>query len=442
MMDYNRLLGNYNTTFFSIHLFDEDLSTYIHEYVHHIQNITTPYGLMYCTSRLIYLLHIFITNPNSDLYNSVHRLWKKNKNMIEKVIKQVGVASDFDYHDGVIENIDFHRNKKVYNKYGANIIDKVTIKLRVNDDIKDIPFTVRMIKENMARLIQNHCFPQSCISKNVTYFMIEEVIEKYYPEFPINEQTVVALCDISLVADSPIHAFFNFLDYLKRFDSTQINAKFMYECVENEKMICLYGNFRITELLDWQLDKCCKAIDAFYLNFASGTQISNWIKEICCRGVEFRKNHFSFLYYVMDNSLSQLESQALFFRIVEMLGFTIEKDKNNQFKIPENIALVDFVHLIALEEYTSKIIDNRNGKTSPCSLKKFCEVYVRNDTISAGFGTRNIRTVTFDDLAGQDINSVCTAVVSDECANPFCRSIDDNLCPFTYIRRNINQANE
>ena len=180
MIDYNRLLGNYNTTFFSIHLFDEDLSTYVHEYVHHIQNITTPYGLMYYTSRLIYLLHTFITNPDSHLYNSVHRLWKKNKNMIEKVIKQVGNASNFDYHDGIIEKIEFDKNEKVYNKYGIKIIDNVTIKLRVNDDIKDVFFTVRMIKENMARLIQNHCFPQSCISKNVTYFMIEEVIKKYY----------------------------------------------------------------------------------------------------------------------------------------------------------------------------------------------------------------------------------------------------------------------
>ena len=65
MIDYNRLLGNYNTTFFSVHLFDEDISVYVHEYVHHIQNITTPYGLTYFTSRLIYLLHEFIVNPNS-----------------------------------------------------------------------------------------------------------------------------------------------------------------------------------------------------------------------------------------------------------------------------------------------------------------------------------------------------------------------------------------
>lgn len=442
MIDYNKLLGNYNTTFFSVHLFDNDISTYAHEYIHHIQNITTPYGLTYYASRLIYLLHEFIVDSDSYLYNSVHKLWKKNRKMIEKTIKQVGASVNLEYDNSNIEDIVFIINKKHFSRYGIKIVDAAKIRVNIDGEIYDVPFTVRMIKENMARLIQNRCFPQSHVSKNVTYYLIEEIIERYSPNFPVNAQTVVALCDIALIADSPIHAFFNFLDYCKQFDSAKINARFMYECIKNEKITCLVDSFNITELLDRQLDVCFKAIDAFYISFDSQAHIRDWIKKICYEGIEFRKKKFSFLCDVMDDSISIFESQIVFFDIVKNLGFTIEMDYDGQIRIPKGIAIADFVQLIALEEYTMKITEEKNGKISPCTLKKFCEIFVRNDTISVGYGTRSLKVITLDELRGDDIDTISTSVINETCNCPLKRDIYNNLCPFTYVRRNIEQNNQ
>lgn len=442
MIDYNQLLGNYNTTFFSVHLFDDDISVYVHEYVHHIQNITTLYGLTYYTCRLIYLLHEFIINPNSYLYNPVHKLWKKNRKMIQKTIKQVGGAINLEYGKCNIEDLDFTINKKYYDRYGIKIIDAVGIKLSIDGKIHEIPFTVRMIKENMARLIQKHCFPQSEVSKNVTYYLIEEVIKRYSQDFPVNVQTVVALCDIALTTDSPIHAFFKFLDYYKQFNNDEITAKFMYECVKREKIIGFVGSFQIMELLERQLNVCFQAIDAFYKSFDSQAHIRDWIKEICRKGIELRKNNFSFICDILDSNISIFESQNRFLNIVKNLGFTIERDHNGQFRIPKNIAFTDFVQLVALEEYTIKILEEKNERSSPCALKKFCEIFVRNDTISVGYGIRNLKTVALEKLNEVDINSISNPVVNETCNYPLQRDMYNNLCPFTHVRRNIQQINQ
>lgn len=441
MLEYYQLLGSYNTTFFSVHLNNRDDSTYAHEYVHHIQNITTPYGLTYYASRLICLLHEFVINPNSYLYDSVHKLWKKNRKMIEKTIKQVGAFVNIEFSDIRIEDIFFTINNMHLRRYGIKIIDAVNIKLNIDGKIYNIPFTVRMIKENMARLIQNRCFPQSQIPKNVTYYLLEDVITKYSPNFPVNAQTVVALCDISLIADSPIHAFFSLLDYCKQFESAEINAKFMYECVENEKITCLLGSFRVTELFDRQLDICFKAIDAFYNAFDTKARIKDWIKKICYKGIEFRKNNFSFLCDIMDSNISALKSQSILFNIVKNLGFTIERDCFGQIKLPKDIGYTDFVQLIALEEYTIKIVEKKNEKISPCTLKNFCEEFVRNDTISVGHGIRNLKAISIDELKRENINLISTSVVNENCNYPMERDIYHNLCPFTYVRRNIERAN-
>lgn len=442
MIDYNKLLGNYNTTFFSVHLFDNDISTYAHEYIHHIQNITTPYGLTYYTYRLIYLLHEFIVDSDSYLYNSVHKLWKKNRKMIERVIRQVGTSVNLEYDNAKVEDIIFIFNRKYFSRYGIKIVDAATIRVNIYGEIYDVPFTVRMIKENMARLIQNQCFPQNYVSKNVTYYLIEEIIERYSSNFPINAQTVVALCDISLLSDSPIHTFFNFLDYCKKFDSVKINARFMYECVKTEKITCLVKSFNIIQLLNRQLDICFKAIDAFYIIFDSKAHISDWIKKICYDGIEFRKKKFSFWCDVMDDSISSFESQIIFFDIVKNLGFTIEMDYEGQFKIPKDMEIVDFVQLIALEEYTKKLFEKKNGQMFPCRLRRFCETYVRNDTISIGYKTRNLKVITLDELRGENINTISKSVINETCEYPLKRDIYNNLCPFTYVRRNIEQNNQ
>lgn len=441
MINYNQLLGNYNTTFFSVHLFDDNISTYVHEYVHHIQNITTPYGLTYYSSRLIYLLHEFNNNPSSHLYNLVSKLWKSNKKMIRKTIKQVGTAINLEYNNCTVEDLIIISNKKHFDRYGVKIIDAVKIKLKVNESLYEIPFMVRMIKENMARLIQKKCFPQSIISKNVTYYLIEDVIKKYSPDFPVNAQTVVALCDISLIADSPVHAFYSFLAYFKQFDSNKITARFMYESVQKEKIYALVGSFDIIELLERQLNICLNAIDAFYISFDSQAHIRDWIKEICRKGIEFRKNNFSFVCDIMDSNISTLEAQSIFLNIVKNLGFTVERNSDGQFSIPNNITPTDFVKLIALEEYTNKKLEEKSGRSSPCNLRNFCEKYVRNDTISVGYGICSIKTVQTKDL-NVNIDSISNPVINDTCYYPMHRDMYNNLCPFTYVRRKIQQMNQ
>ena len=44
---------------------------------------------------------------------------------------------------------------------------------------------------------------------------------------------------------------------------------------------------------------------------------------------------------IMDSNISIFESQNIFMNIVKSLGFTIERDRNGQFRIPKNIEPTD-----------------------------------------------------------------------------------------------------
>lgn len=441
VVEYNKLLGNYNTTFFSIHLYDDDISTYAHEYIHHIQNITTPYGLTYYASRLIYLMHEIIKNPRSALYAFINELWEKNKVEILQVIKQVGETTNFDYNGEKVEDIVFKYKENTLCGQPIKVIESVNVKIKIQDEIVSIPFTVRMIKENMARLIQNRCFPKSFVCKNITYRLVEEIVEWYAPYFPVKEQTIVALCDLSLMADNPLQGFFELLKYFKKVNSNKINSKFMFECIENEKIFTLQGFFYISEILERQLDICYNAIDSFYISFDCKAEIGEWIKELCCKGINYRKRFFSFLCDIMDENISTSEAQNIFFGIIKEIGFAIEFDSKNNFIIPRSLKPEDFVQLIALEEYTLKKIDELNGLSSPCRLKKFCESYVRNKSISAGDSIRSLKAVSLQNFKKMDIDLKNSSVVNDSCIEPLKRNINEKLCPFTYICRNINAMN-
>ena len=75
-------------------------------------------------------------------------------------------------------------------------------------------------------------------------------------------------------------------------------------------------------------------------------------------------------------------------------------------------------------------------------LKDFCKTFVRNDTISVGYGIRNLKSVRLGDLKEADLNSISNSVVNETCNDPMQRDIYNNLCPFTYVRRNIQQINK
>lgn len=437
MIDYNQLLGNYNSSFFSLHIFDHDIATYAHEYIHHIQNITTPYGLTYYASRQIYWLHELVSNPNAFLYETINSLWEKNKEMVETAINQVGRSADNEYHGEHVEEIVFNINKRLYAMYHVPIIEEVKIILKIQGKMVEVPFTVRMIKENMARIIQAHCFPESFISKNIIYYLIEEVIHKYSANFPINKQTVVALCDISLLTDSPIQAFFSFLDYLKEFESSRITAHFMYEQFQSETMYTLAGNLNIEDVFVRQLDICCRAVDAFYVSFGSES-LGEWVKMLCQKGIAYRKKDISFLCNILNDNLSTHDAQQMLFEIVNALGTTAEIG-SDYILVPQGISLTDFALLVAFEECTTKIVAKKDGKTSPCKLKKFCDALVRNNSSLVECGTRAVNCYTVDYI---EASSIGDPVVNETCMEPLQRDMYKNLCPFTYVMRNIAQANQ
>jgi len=217
--NHSDLLGYYNPAFFDMYLNTERDEVFVHEYTHYIQNISTVHGLIHFAYKKIYWLEKFIgcTHP---LYNEIQNLCHQKKSLMDHMSEAIGNVKNYPYKSIVVENVNLLWNYKYKEKYDVEILKSVTLDLKVDGDKKSIVFGYKIIKENMARIMQNHFYPINNPSKSTTYYIVEDVVKSYHPNFPINPQNLFALCDIALLFTS---------------DSTQMFFKLLDFCKENNK---------------------------------------------------------------------------------------------------------------------------------------------------------------------------------------------------------------
>lgn len=71
--------------------------------------------------------------------------------------------------------------ERVKINFNEFICSEVIILLNLDGKINDYIFNVKIIMENMARVIKNPCFPNKKFVKSLDYNICEAVISGYYP---------------------------------------------------------------------------------------------------------------------------------------------------------------------------------------------------------------------------------------------------------------------
>lgn len=199
-------------------------SNFFHEYLHFLQDITTTHGLL-------------------NFINAIEHIRNSNKIILENGANTFKIPLQQNNDFNLITNTQLRNiyygdrtlaDNVTYNSFDfetVNLSDKVGRTIPARKCMIDyydngaktkmkFHFGSRCIKEYMAHTLQNRLFPGTNHA-DIPYKIIDQIIQKEYPELAVDKSFIIALCDISLMSYHPAEFFFYTIDRMK----TSINWK-------------------------------------------------------------------------------------------------------------------------------------------------------------------------------------------------------------------------
>ena len=235
LFEYDHHLGerinSYKCNFFHIYLEGEspinnngsfnkvplrDYASFIHEYVHYIQQITTPYGLKYS---------IFFNNKYL-----LYRGYIDSLNFIELPLKLNEVIEPANKME---EELGHKNGSKFYNKgsIGDIEINPQDIELAKREDkavnisvydfeneriiSDDFQFGYWCVVESMAHMVQSLVNPNLFHAK-IPYKSAQLICDKIRPDLKGDVKLLISVCYVSLYFNNPGYAFFEVLNSIPR----------------------------------------------------------------------------------------------------------------------------------------------------------------------------------------------------------------------------------
>lgn len=241
---FNRTCGIYIPSFFSMkidslsfgeNMTDRELSLFIHEYIHFLQNITTLHGLERMNSDFFVLMHMInwlrendekpISIPLSDTILS--DMTRNNQDISKLSWGDFEEIKNYDIIDIVLDpcnaiQIDEYRT-----------VESVIIKYRTNDTEEDIcSFGAREIYEGMAYLIEQHITKDFESSPDFPYNTAYKVAEFFYPTLANDYRNILVLCDKALMFSNPGLEFVEMIKWIKEIEFISKSPDELYYFLE------------------------------------------------------------------------------------------------------------------------------------------------------------------------------------------------------------------
>jgi hypothetical protein len=217
--------NKYETTFFHIYLECEspithtglkeidkrDLASFIHEYVHYIQQITTPYGLNY-SGFFIYRLFLFrefiddhqTISPPIPLDDDIQSVKEFESELSDKNGSKFFLEGNIGAIDIALSDIEQARTSNKAVNIGVYDFENQ----RVFE--KGFQFGYTCVMEGMAHLVQSLVNPDLYHS-DIPYKAVQLICDEIRPDLKNNIKLLIAICYTALFFDNPGPAFIEIL---------------------------------------------------------------------------------------------------------------------------------------------------------------------------------------------------------------------------------------
>lgn len=227
-LELQEMMGSYFPSFLEMYIntgkivdlnvLDEmELSTFFHEWIHFIQDLTTSFG---CYNAYVYFEELFSMGKKAVQSGSEMSIPiaidNRNNVITNRYINMAGWGTSPQYA--------FTSIVKCENKNVSLPADMVSVEAPKEmprcfvetDRGETFEFGALQIMESMAYLCQCHLFPNSAPNHPVhPYHIATQVAELYSKEFASCQLNIIALCDISLMCSVPGVQFTSYLTRIK-----------------------------------------------------------------------------------------------------------------------------------------------------------------------------------------------------------------------------------
>ncbi|WP_258105886.1 hypothetical protein [Marinoscillum sp. MHG1-6] len=404
LSDLNVLMRNPDTKRF--------FSTFLHEYIHFLQDITTTSGLLSATFYIDFIKDVNWTIRNDGESEFKVPVEINNKNNIEANLKLREIYRGETKGSQLIKYDRYTvERKSIFDKDGQEINPEL-YKVHYYDlktrEPKTLNFGFACIKEYMAHAIQKKYIPDTDHA-DIPYQIAEQIVGVEYPEFGSDPMLVVALCDASLMCFHPAQMFFQTLKRMKEKKFIPQGTREIYDFAFKE---LTFQNSLGTETVETLFQSTIDLADKqLYDALQSQPFLPNyeWISYILKQAKNLRDSNPNFMCQLITDT-GQLSDD--FFEIFRLLGtpfFSNNKEKGG-FVPPTNLknTQIQPYQLLVFKQVIRVFYGHQS-----CSLYDFCK-------------TRPDKDIT---------NSHCLS-------SPWERAKEDELCPFAQIWKTWGLTNE
>lgn len=364
IFDLNEVLKNKD----KLNLF----STFLHEYIHFLQNVTTTHGLM---SSIFYV--DFIKDINWTILHDGKSEFEvpvkiTNHNNIEANIKLQSIYRGDSEGSELIKYDCYEVEETTVTDKDGNISRPKKYKVKYHDlktrEYKSLYFGATCIKEYMAHAIQSKFLPTT-EHPDIPYLIAELIVEKEHPDLCTDKMLIVALCDASLMCLHPAQMFFNTIERMKQQEFVPKSITDIYDfSYADLTFVGQIGKVTPKELFDESINLTnSQFYDALQSDIFEANYL--WIKHILSESKKVRENYVGFIAELVED---KEKLSKTFFQLVQNFGtpFFTNLTEKGGFIPPSGL------RELAIQPYQllvfKQVINIFNGHKS-CSLYGFCK---------------------------------------------------------------------
>lgn len=356
----------------------QNLGTFAHEYIHYLQNTSTPFGLW---QAIVYYQSI------GDFFSYIQKNHLNSKPIdgyvptafITRLMKLENEASGYRGFLEVDNNeplIYSRSNEEV----GGKNVERISISFKdIHGCSQKIILGANIIKESMAAMVQEIIDPASKDTHvSIPYHVVSRLAARYAPNIADDNKKLITLCFISLHTLAPGIKLIDYMSYANEHPTADILSIFEH-FLEDSKVRKNNGQVMTVEQLGDDIAHAVKDVLQNFIYGKDSEQRLQYLAEIIDR-VKISTGMIPLLRLLIENDIDV----TLIEKAVEACGTPVIWNEIGDLSIPNTVndetssekpdfEIMALITSQALYKYLA------NPETVVCPMIQFCQSVISQD---------------------------------------------------------------
>lgn len=356
----------------------KDRGTFVHEYIHYIQNISTITGLRFSSFYISFIIRLIKWLKQQDTINIPINIadicttdtLKSDYLFFNLTTGDVKIF-DFDINQDIMWNFDFNKREQLIH---------FNIKT-LNDDSENLLVGSYAIKESMAALYQSLIDP-SCLShmSAYPYKFVKYIVHNLFPEIESDTKKLICICHVALNSPTPVYTLLQWLVFAH--NNPELNGLEIYNEYVKETGYAIkngdmeYEKYSIKDLLSQSVNSFTSKLKQILLNK------ENSYSAMIQSASNFSDIHLRILYH-NDNLIKNIEM------MMQVCGVPFVYNDNGD-KISLSLGYKDFVDkscfidkdlqfILSLSNLTTSLLQPKSQFYCRCLFRTMFCIHQYND---------------------------------------------------------------